>query len=85
MLVNLLDIFFFASDELLEILSSCKRWYLDGTFRLVKKPFMQLFSIHGFVKNSKGEVKQLPLGCFNVAKAKARLPFNEMLFSNLLN
>lgn len=63
---------FFASDEQLEILSSCKRWYLDGTFRLVKKPFMQLFSIHGFVKNSKGEVKQLPLGYVLMSRRQRR-------------
>ena len=43
-----------------------KRWYLDGTLRLVKKPMMQLWTIHGFLKVWNGpkkryELKQVPL------------------------
>lgn len=33
---------------------------------------MQLFSIHGFVKNRKGEVKQLPLGFVLMSRRKRR-------------
>ena len=40
----------FATKKQLRLLRAMKRWYLDGTFRLVKKPMMQLWTIHGFLK-----------------------------------
>ena len=45
---------------MLSLLQDCKNWYLDGTFHVVKPPFTQLYSIHGFVKSG-DSVKQLPL------------------------
>lgn len=33
--------------------------YVDGTFKVVKHPFKQLFTINAFVKNE-GAIKQLP-------------------------
>ena len=47
----------FATDHMLNILSRSKIWYLDGTFKIVKAPFAQLFFIHAFVKSDYG-IKQ---------------------------
>lgn len=33
------DPFLLFCTEKLEIMSACKRWYMDGTFKLVKHPF----------------------------------------------
>ena len=32
-----------------------KSWYIDATFKVVKEPFTQLLSIHGFVKLQAGK------------------------------
>ena len=52
----------FATQEQLDLLSSCKRWFLDATFKVMGDPFAsgQLESIHGFVY-SDGVEKQLPM------------------------
>lgn len=50
----------FATPAQLHILSQCKHWYMDATFKVVRKPFYQLFSIHGFIKSG-DSVKQVPL------------------------
>ena len=50
----------FATKNQLSHLSKCKRWYVDGTFKIVRRPFYQLFSIHGFVKSDES-AKQVPL------------------------
>ena len=50
----------FATERMLDLLSKAKRWYLDGTFYVVRKPFTQLFSIHAFVISG-GNTKQVPL------------------------
>ena len=50
----------FATNQQLEMLSKTKVWYIDGTFKVVKKPFYQLLSIHGFIK-SDDDMKQVPL------------------------
>jgi hypothetical protein len=34
---------------------------MDATFKVVKDPFHQLFSLHAFVKNEDGTAKQVPL------------------------
>ena len=33
---------------------------MDGTFKVIKLPFAQLYSIHAFVKQN-GDIKQVPL------------------------
>ena len=49
----------FASDHQLRFLKTARTWYLDGTFKVVRQPFTQLWSIHAFV--AKGDdLKQLP-------------------------
>ena len=61
----------FATALQLDLLSSAKSWYVDGTFKIVKKTFHQLFTIHAFVKKN-GEVLQFPLMfCFMTARKTA--------------
>ncbi|KAK3101191.1 hypothetical protein FSP39_001639 [Pinctada imbricata] len=50
----------FASDAQLRILNLARRWYVDGTFKVINQPFTQLFSIHAFVQNGSC-VKEVPL------------------------
>ena len=50
----------FATRHVLELLFKTKTWYMDGTFRVIRAPFQQLFSIHAFLKKD-GELKQVPL------------------------
>ena len=45
---------------MMSILSQAKNWYVDAIFKVVHKPFTQLFSIHAFVKSGEN-VKQIPL------------------------
>jgi len=49
-----------ATDQQLEHLSKAKSWYIDGTFKLVKRPFQQLFTINAFVRTD-DHAKQVPL------------------------
>nr|CAH0102456.1 unnamed protein product [Daphnia galeata] len=39
----------------------CRIWFLDSTFYFMNDPFKQLLSFNGFIKNSKGHLKQIPL------------------------
>ncbi|CAH1248587.1 Hypp8274 [Branchiostoma lanceolatum] len=41
----------FATPYQLKKLSEARRLYLDGTFKVVRKPFYQLFSIHAFLRS----------------------------------
>ena len=50
----------FCTDNQMELLGKAKIWYMDGTFRVVKDPFQQLFSIHAFVRSG-DNMKQIPL------------------------
>ncbi|KAJ8309738.1 hypothetical protein KUTeg_011603 [Tegillarca granosa] len=49
----------FASDQQLQHLASAKTWYIDGTFKIVSKTFVQLLSIHFFARSG-DDMKQLP-------------------------
>jgi len=49
-----------ASSQCLRLLAIAKSWYMDGTFAIVYDPFVQLFSIHTYVKSDKC-LKQVPL------------------------
>ena len=67
----------FATDRQLELLSKVRTWYIDGTFKIVSKPFTQLLSIHGFVK-SDGEMKQLPL-VFALMSGKSKRDYKKVI------
>nr|XP_034324221.1 uncharacterized protein LOC105318372 [Crassostrea gigas] len=43
-----------------ELRKSAKNLYLDGTFMIIRRPFEQLFSIHGFIQKDDC-MKQFPL------------------------
>ncbi len=63
----------FATEQMLALLSKSRTWYMDGTFSLVKKPFMQLYSIHVFIKN--GEfTKQVPV-MFSLMSSKRQVDY----------
>jgi len=49
----------FATDLQLRKLTRCQQWYMDGTFKLVSRPFIQLFTMNGFLVNDKGKLKSL--------------------------
>ena len=52
----------FATTKQVELRRSVEQVFMDGTFKVVKKPFAQLFSFHGFLKDDDGQtVKQVPL------------------------
>lgn len=50
----------FASEAMLHTLCKSKTWYMDGTFKLVSRPFQQLYSVHAFIKSGDC-IKQIPL------------------------
>ena len=50
----------FATEKMLNLLSTAKTWYMDGTFKIVKEPFTQLFSVHSFIRSG-DDTKQIPL------------------------
>eukprot|EP00794_Sanderia_malayensis_P010818 gene10818-biopygen8648 len=62
----------FATNIQLHLLSKAKTWYMDGTFKLVKNPFVQLFSIHAFLKGDAGNVKQVPLAFILMSQRKTK-------------
>ena len=51
----------FYTDIGLRQLGDCPRWYVDETFKLVTPPFVQLWTISGYLKNDKRVIKQVPL------------------------
>jgi len=50
----------FATSAMLGLLGKARRWYVDGTFKMVRRPFHQLLSIHAYVQRN-GTMKHVPL------------------------
>ena len=51
----------FATNHQLHLLKRAKNWYVDATFKVIRKPFYQLFSIHAFITSDGENMKQVPL------------------------
>ena len=52
----------FATLTQLKLLTSASVIYCDATFKVVRQPFCQLFSLHSFLSDTNGEdVKQVPI------------------------
>ena len=61
----------FATKKQLELLAKSKSWFTDGTFKCSKEPFVQLYSIHGFVRSG-NTMKQVPLCFIQMTRRKQR-------------
>ena len=48
------------TEKQLHYLAKAKTWYMDGTFKLVRKPFTQLMTLNAFVGED-SHIKQVPL------------------------
>ena len=61
----------FASDEQLTYIAQAKQWFIDGTFKLCRRPFTQLLTINAFVRKEEC-VKKVPLLTFLMSGRKRR-------------
>ena len=67
----------FPSAAMMSLLSKAKQWYVDATFKVVRKPFYQLLSIHAFIKKD-GALKHIPL-CYVLMSHKRKRDYRAVL------
>ena len=65
------------TNEQLTLLSNARRWFADGTFKIVRSPFTQLWGIHAFIRVG-DNIKQVPL-LFAVMSSKRRRDYIAIL------
>ena len=65
------------SSRQLDILSVATKWFVDGNFRLVNAPFMQLFMTHAFVTNEECS-KHIPLA-FVLMSRRTMVDYGELM------
>ncbi|XP_070568671.1 uncharacterized protein [Ptychodera flava] len=64
---------FFATPSQLRLLRSATSIFMDGTFKVVREPFYQLFSIHAFLGDDRmEEVKQVPIAFVMMSRRRKR-------------
>ena len=68
----------FCTGDQLSVLDRARTWYMDSTFKVVKRPFTQLLSIHAFVKGDSGEQKQIPL-VFGLMSSRTKRSYKKVL------
>lgn len=74
----------FATDNQLDTLGCARRWYVDGTFKVMRIPFVMLLTLHAFVRSGDCS-KQVPLLYVMMSGRKARDYFAVLQFvKNLL-
>jgi hypothetical protein len=73
----------FYTDNQLDLQGKAKIWYMDGTFRVVKDPFQQLFSINAFVQSG-DNMKQIPL-VFVIMSGKSTEDYYQVCIYFILN
>lgn len=66
----------------MEYLTAADAWFIDGTFKSVREPFVQLMSIHIFIRSSKA-LKQVPV-CFVVMSRRKKTDY-KFVFQAILN